>query len=71
MPTPKSTEAIKHVARSEGVLLDPVYTAKAMSGLLDYLEKGLIPSGSRVLFWHTGGLPALFSGRETAGTIYE
>ncbi|MDD4266378.1 MAG: D-cysteine desulfhydrase family protein [Aminobacterium colombiense] len=71
VPTPKSTEAIKHVARSEGVLLDPVYTAKAMSGLLDYLEKGLIPSGSRVLFWHTGGLPALFSGRETAGTIYE
>ncbi len=71
VPTQKSTEAIKRVARNEGVLLDPVYTAKAMSGLLDYLEKGVIPSGSRVLFWHTGGLPALFSGQETAGTIYE
>ena len=71
VPTRKSTEAIKHVARNEGVLLDPVYTAKAMSGLLDYLEKGLIPPGSRVLFWHTGGLPALFSGQEPAGTIYE
>lgn len=71
VPTPKSTEAIKNVARQEGVLLDPVYTAKAMSGLLDYLENGQFPAGSRILFWHTGGLPALFSGEETAGTIYK
>ena len=71
VPTQKSTEAIKRVARSEGVLLDPVYTAKAMSGLLDQLESGSIPRGSRILFWHTGGLPALFSGQETAGTIHE
>lgn len=71
IPTAKSTEAIKRVARNEGLLLDPVYTAKAMSGLLDHLEDGSISSGSRILFWHTGGLPALFSGQETAGAIYE
>jgi D-cysteine desulfhydrase/L-cysteate sulfo-lyase len=71
IPTAKSTEAIKRVARNEGLLLDPVYTAKAMSGLLDHLEDGSISRGSRVLFWHTGGLPALFSGQETAGAIHE
>ena len=71
VPTQKSTEAIREVARNEGVLLDPVYGAKAMSGLLEYLREGAIPRGSRILFWHTGGLPALFSGEGTAGRIFE
>jgi 1-aminocyclopropane-1-carboxylate deaminase/D-cysteine desulfhydrase-like pyridoxal-dependent ACC family enzyme len=71
VPTPGSTRAIREVARSEGILLDPVYGAKAMSGLLDYLCRGVIARGSRILFWHTGGLPALFSGEGTAGRIDE
>lgn len=69
-PTLGSTNAIKTVARTSAVLLDPVYTAKAMHGLLDKIEKGIIKPGSRVVFWHTGGLPALFSGEEIAGKIY-
>jgi 1-aminocyclopropane-1-carboxylate deaminase/D-cysteine desulfhydrase-like pyridoxal-dependent ACC family enzyme len=46
-------------ASREGLLLDPVYSAKAFSGLIDLARSGLI--GGRVLFWHTGGLPTLFA----------
>ena len=52
--------AIKELATNEGILLDPVYTARAFYGMLDYLGNRKIPAGSNVLFWHTGGLPALF-----------
>ena len=54
-------EAIALAARQEGLLLDPVYTGKAMAGLIDHVRTGLIPRGSRVLFIHTGGLPAIFA----------
>jgi D-cysteine desulfhydrase family pyridoxal phosphate-dependent enzyme len=54
-------EAIRLVAQLEGILLDPVYTAKAMAGLLDLVRRGEIGAGEKVLFWHTGGLPALFA----------
>jgi D-cysteine desulfhydrase family pyridoxal phosphate-dependent enzyme len=54
-------EAIRLVARSEGILLDPVYTGRAMAGLLDLIQKGVYRPGQRVLFWHTGGTSALFS----------
>jgi D-cysteine desulfhydrase len=54
-------EAIRLVARTEGILLDPVYTGKAMAGLLDLVRRGEIGAGERVLFWHTGGAPALFA----------
>lgn len=67
VPTSLSTQAIKMVASSDAVFLDPVYSAKAMSGLLNHLKKGIFSSGSRILFWHTGGLPALFSEEKTAG----
>ena len=53
-------EAICLTAKSEGVFLDPVYTGKAMAGLMDYLGKGLIAPGEDVIFVHTGGTPALF-----------
>jgi D-cysteine desulfhydrase family pyridoxal phosphate-dependent enzyme len=53
--------AIGLLAKTEGILLDPVYTARAFYGMMDYLEKRLLPEGSNVLFWHTGGLPAIFS----------
>jgi D-cysteine desulfhydrase len=53
--------AIKNIARLEGILLDPVYTARAMGGLLDMIGKGRYGSSQKVLFWHTGGSPALFA----------
>lgn len=52
---------IKHVASLEGLPLDPTYTAKAMQGLIDLIRMGDISKGSRVLFWHTGGLLNLMS----------
>lgn len=54
--TAGSDAAIKRLARSEGYLLDPVYTAKAFHGMVDQIEQGKIPAGSRILFIHTGGL---------------
>jgi D-cysteine desulfhydrase len=54
-------EAIRWVARTEGILLDPVYTGKAMAGLLDLVRRGEIGATERVLFWHTGGTPALYA----------
>jgi D-cysteine desulfhydrase len=53
-------DAIRMVAEYEGILLDPVYTGKAMTGLLDLQKKGYFPPASNVVFLHTGGTPALF-----------
>ncbi|MGI6345294.1 MAG: D-cysteine desulfhydrase family protein [Bacillota bacterium] len=60
-PTSQSSEALQLLARTEGVIIDPVYTAKAMAGLIDGVRNGRFPEGSNVLFWHTGGSPALFA----------
>jgi D-cysteine desulfhydrase len=49
------------VARTSGLVLDPVYTGKALFGLERALAKGAIRSGARVLFLHTGGLPGLLA----------
>jgi L-cysteate sulfo-lyase len=54
-------EAIRTVARTEGILLDPVYTGKAMAGLMGMIRRGEIRNNEGVLFWHTGGTPALFA----------
>jgi D-cysteine desulfhydrase len=54
-------EAVKLVARTEAILLDPVYTGKAMAGLLDLLQKGYFSAMKNILFLHTGGSPALFA----------
>lgn len=59
--TQKGIEAIKLVAEKEGVFLDAVYTGKAMSGLIDHIKEGKIKRGERVIFLHTGGVPALFA----------
>ena len=61
IPTELSTEALRLFASLEGIIIDPVYTAKAGAGLLDLTRKGVIPQGASVLFWHTGGSPALFA----------
>ena len=60
-------EALALAARHEGLLLDPVYTARAMAGLIDHVRTGRIAAGSRVLFVHTGGQPALFAYGESLG----
>jgi D-cysteine desulfhydrase len=49
------------VARTEGILLDPVYSGKAMAGMIDLIQKGRFKSGDNVMFLHTGGAPELFS----------
>jgi len=54
-------EAIRLVARTEGILVDPVYTGRAMAGLLDLIGKGVLGPEETVVFWHTGGTPALFA----------
>ena len=53
--------AISMAARHEALLLDPVYTGKAMAGLIAHVRSGRIAAGSRVLFLHTGGLPGIFA----------
>lgn len=52
--------AIRLVAQTEGILLDPVYTGRAMGGLIDMIDRGELSRADAVLFWHTGGVPALF-----------
>ncbi len=59
--TSGGTEAIRLLARTEGVLLDPVYTGKAMALLIDYVRSGRIDAEKTVVFLHTGGAPALFT----------
>ena len=59
--SPEAAEAIRTVARSDGVFLDPVYTGKAMAGLIDMVRTGRFDSHSKVLFLHTGGVPAIFA----------
>ena len=56
----RSLETLRVVAQAEGLLLDPVYTAKAMSGLLELVKQGHFRSDETVVFLHTGGTPALF-----------
>ncbi len=60
-PSTEMSAAVTKLAELEGILLDPVYTGKAFAGLAQLIERGSIPRGSKVLFWHTGGAPALFA----------
>ncbi len=59
--TPDAAEAIALSARCDGIILDPVYTGKAMAGLIALVRAGAIPRGKAVVFLHTGGSPALFA----------
>lgn len=70
LPNVRMVEAIQVLARTEGVLLDPVYTGKIMAGLIGLARAGAFRDGERVLFIHTGGLPALHVyQREVLGEI--
>jgi L-cysteate sulfo-lyase len=61
LPTPGMAEAIELLARTEGILLDPVYSGKGMAGLIDLVRKGRFDKAHNVVFLHTGGSAALFS----------
>ncbi len=60
-PTQAMVEAVKLLARTEGILLDPTYTGKAMAGLIDLARQGVIRPEENVLFLHTGGAPSLYA----------
>ncbi|KAF0197205.1 MAG: D-cysteine desulfhydrase [Bacillota bacterium] len=60
-PTPGMIEAVQLLAKTEGILLDPVYTGKQMAGLIDLVRKGYFKAADKVLFLHTGGSPALYA----------
>ena len=53
-------EAIELFAQTEGLLIDPVYTGRAAAGMIDLIRRGVIRQDETILFWHTGGTPALF-----------
>lgn len=61
---PEELEFIQKTARKEGVIFDPVYTGKAMYGMMNEIEKGTFAKGENVLFIHTGGLFGIFSKRD-------
>ena len=61
-------DAIRLLARSEGIVLDPVYAGRAFGALMDLIRKGVFRSGETVLFWHTGGAPALFAYAKELGS---
>jgi len=59
-PTPGMVEAVRMVARTEGIFLDPVYSGKGMAGLIDLIRRGVFKAGDTVVFLHTGGATGLF-----------
>ena len=59
VPSEETKEAIRLCARLEGMITDPVYEGKSMQGMIDLVQKGYFPEGSRVLYAHLGGAPAL------------
>jgi 1-aminocyclopropane-1-carboxylate deaminase/D-cysteine desulfhydrase-like pyridoxal-dependent ACC family enzyme len=68
--SPGGLEAIALLGRTEGILLDPIYSGKAMAGLIDDVRQGRLRAGQKVVFIHTGGTPALFAyNEELAGKI--
>lgn len=66
IPTEEMKEAVSLVARKEGIFLDPVYTGKAMAGLIDLSRKGELHKGENVIFIHTGGVPGMFAEAQIA-----
>jgi 1-aminocyclopropane-1-carboxylate deaminase len=59
VPSKETIEAIRLSARLEGMMTDPVYEGKSMQGLIDLVRKGFFPAGSKILYAHLGGVPAI------------
>jgi L-cysteate sulfo-lyase len=70
-PTAAMVEAVGLAARLEGLLVDPVYTGKTLAGAIDLVRTGVFSKDDNVLFWHTGGTPALFAYREAFDELLE
>lgn len=62
-------EAIQLFARNEGLLLDPVYVGRAAAGMIDLIRKGFFKKDETILFWHTGGQPALFADKYAGDVV--
>ena len=60
-PTDSMNEAVLMLARLEGLLFDPVYSGKALAGMIDYIRKGHFAQGQKIVFLHTGGVAGLFA----------
>ena len=71
IPNEAGNEAVRLLARTEGILLDTVYSGKGFAGMLDQIRTGRIPQGSRVVYWHTGGATALFAEAAMVGDVAE
>jgi D-cysteine desulfhydrase family pyridoxal phosphate-dependent enzyme len=69
--TPECVEALKLVAQTEGIFLDPSYTSKAFAGLIDHIRQGRIAPDDTVIFLHTGGTPALFAYNEELSATFD
>lgn len=65
LPTQSMVDAVQLLARTEAILMDPVYTGKTMAGFLDLIKKGYFDGCENVLFLHTGGYPALYAYENT------
>src|SRR5690606_6802011 len=59
VPSAETLEAIRLSARLEGMMTDPVYEGKSMQGMIDIIRRGFFPAGSKVLYAHLGGVPAI------------
>ncbi len=68
--TEADKKGVRLFAQHEGILLDPVYTGRAAAGLIDLIRKGFFKPEEKVLFWHTGGAPALFAEPYAQGLVH-
>ena len=68
--TDSCAAALQLVAETEAIVLDPVYTGKAMAGLIDHIRDGRIAPGQTVVFVHTGGTPVIFDYVDEAGRLH-
>jgi 1-aminocyclopropane-1-carboxylate deaminase len=59
VPSAETNDAIRLAARTEGMMTDPVYEGKSMQGMIDLVRKDYFPAGSKILYAHLGGVPAI------------
>ncbi len=71
IPSVEGTDAIRQMIRREGLLIDPTYSGKGFAGLLDYVKKGIVPAGSKVVFIHTGGTGGLFADTKITKGLFD
>nr|NJM01596.1 D-cysteine desulfhydrase family protein [Desulfobacula sp.] len=71
LPGDLELNAIRDLALNEGILLGPVYTARAMGGMMDLIRKGVFTKDQTLLFWHTGGTPELFAWADQCCRTFE